>query len=110
MSSSWQDIDSLGSYITLPADSVGSGYCLFVGSTAGAAVSLGFRVDFLFENDGGTYDVIQQSTTSLDTQDTTTDARVEISSNKLVAQVTDSSGTVSTRWSVFFQFVQHTYA
>ena len=51
MSSSWQDIDSLGSYITLPADSVGSGYCLFVGSTAGAAVSLGFRVDFLFEND-----------------------------------------------------------
>ena len=110
MSASWQDIDSLGSYITLPNDSVGSGYCLFVGSTAGAAVTLGFRVDFLFENDGGTYDVIQQATTSLDSEDTTSDARVEISSNKLVAQVTDSSGTATTRWSVFFQFVQHTYA
>ena len=110
MSSSWQAIDSLGSYINLPTDSVGSGYCLFVGSQAGSAVSLGFRVDFIFENDATTHAIIQQATTSLDTQDTTTDARVAIVSEKLVAQVTDSSGTVSTRWSVFFQFVQHTYA
>ena len=110
MSASWQDIDSLGSYITLPTDSVASGYCLFVGSTAGAAVSMGFRVDFVFENDGGTYSIVQQSTTSLDTEDTTSNAQVAITSNKLVAQVTDSSGTSTTRWSVFFQFVQHTYA
>ena len=110
MSSSWQDIDSLGSYITLPRDSVASGYCLFVGSTAGAAVSMGFRVDFVFENDGGVYSIVQQSTTSLDTEDTTSNAQVAITSDKLVAQVTDSSGTSTTRWSVFFQFVQHTYA
>jgi trimeric autotransporter adhesin len=110
MSTSWQNIDVLAKdAITFDSDSVAMGSCMFVGSTSGAAVSVGFKIDFVAENDGGVYSVIQQSKTSLDTQGTSLDAQIAISSNVLVAQVTDSAGTATMQWSVFFQFVQHTY-
>jgi len=109
ISSSWQNIDSLQGGITLPSDGVAMGTTLIVGSSTGAALTIGFKIDWLAENDGGTYAIVQQSLTSLDSEDTSINAQMAISSDKIVAQVTDASITTSMQWSVSTTLVQHNW-
>ena len=109
ISSSWQNIDSLQGGITLPSDGVACGTTLIVGSTTGAALTIGFKIDWLAENDGGTYAIVQQALTSLDSEDTSIDAQMAISSDKIVAQVTDAAITTTMQWSVSTTLVQHNW-
>ena len=109
ISSSWQNIDSLQGGITLPSDGVAMGTTLIVGSTTGAGKTIGFKIDWLAENDGGTYAIVQQSLTSLDSEDTSIDAQMAISSDKIVAQVTDAAITATFQWSVSTTLVQHNW-
>jgi len=109
MSGSWQSINGGTGGITFDSDTVACGQVMIVGSTSGAALTIGFVIDFLAENDGGTYSVIQTNVTSLDTSDTSFNAQVAIDSNTVVAQVTDDSVTSSMKWSAFWKLVQHTF-
>ena len=109
MSSGWTSIDGGTGGITFDSDTVAAGHVLIVGSTTGAAKTIGFRIDFLAENDNGTYAVVQQSVTSLDTEDTSFNAQLAIASDKLVAQVTDAADTSSMKWTAFWQIAQHTF-
>ena len=109
MTSSFQSIDGGTGGITFDSDTVAAGHVLIVGSTTGAALTIGFRIDFLAENDGGTYAVVQQSVTSLDTEDTSFNAQLAIASDKLVAQVLDAAVTSSMKWTAFWQIAQHTF-
>ena len=109
MSSGWTSIDGGTGGITFDSNTVAAGHVLIVGSTTGAALTIGFRIDFLAENDNGTYAVVQQSVTSLDTEDTSFNAQLAIASDKLVAQVTDAAVTSSMRWTAFWQIAQHTF-
>ena len=109
MSSSWASIDGGTGGITFDSDTVAVGHVLIVGSTTGAARSIGFRIDFLAENDGGSYSVVQSSVTSLDSEDTSFNAQVTIDGSKLVAQVTDAAVTDAMRWTAFWQLAQHTF-
>jgi hypothetical protein len=109
ISSSWQNIDALQGGITLPSDGVAMGTTLIVGSSTGAALTIGFKIDWLAENDGGTYAIVQQSLTSLDSEDTSINAQMAISSDKIVAQVTDAAITTTMQWSVSTTLVQHNW-
>ena len=109
ISSSWQNIDSLQGGITLPSDGVACGTTWIVGSTTGAALTIGFKIDWLAENDGGTYAIVQQALTSLDSEDTSINAQMAISSDKIVAQVTDAAITSTFHWSVSTTLVQHNW-
>ena len=109
ISSSWQNIDSLQGGLTLPSDGVAMGTTLIVGSSTGAALTIGFKIDWLAENDGGTYAIVQQSLTSLDSEDTSINAQMAISSDKIVAQVTDAAITTTMQWSVSHTLVQHNW-
>jgi|GEM_PF-7078426 hypothetical protein len=109
ISSSWQNIDSLQGGITLPSDGVAMGTTLIVGSSTGAALTIGFKIDWLAENDGGTYAIVQQALTSLDSEDTSINAQMAISSDKIVAQVTDADITTMMQWSVSTTLVQHNW-
>jgi len=109
ISSSWQNIDGLQGGITLPSDGVAMGTTLIVGSSTGAALTIGFKIDWLAENDGGTYTIVQQSLTSLDSEDTSINAQMAISTNRIVAQVTDAAITTTMQWSVSTTLVQHNW-
>tara|TARA_R100000664_G_scaffold2996_1_gene7048 strand:+ start:14265 stop:16922 length:2658 start_codon:yes stop_codon:yes gene_type:complete len=109
ISSSWQNIDSKQGGITLPSDGVACGTTWIVGSSTGAALTIGFKIDWLAENDGGTYAIIQQNKTALDSEDTSIDAQMAISSDKIVAQVTDAAITTTMAWSVSTHLVQHNF-
>mgnify|MGYP003113892276 FL=1 len=109
MSSSWQSIDSGTGGISFDNDTVACGTVRIVGSTSGAALTQGFIIEFLVENDGGTESIIQQTVRSYDSEDTSFNAQVAIVSDKLVAQVTDDSVTSSMRWSAYWTFVQQTF-
>jgi hypothetical protein len=109
ISGSWQNIDSLQGGITLPSDGVACGTTWIVGSTTGAALTIGFKIDWLAENDGGTYAIVQQALTSLDSEDTSINAQMAISSDKIVAQVTDAAITSTFHWSVSTTLVQHNW-
>ena len=109
ISSSWQNIDAKQGGITLPSDGVAMGTTLIVGSSTGAALVIGFKIDWLAENDGGTYAIVQQALTSLDSEDTSINAQMAISSDKIVAQVTDAAITTTIRWSVSTTLVQHNW-
>ena len=109
ISSSWQNIDALQGGITLPSDGVAMGTTLIVGSSTGAALVIGFKIDWLAENDGGTYAIVQQALTSLDSEDTSVNAQMAISSDKIVAQVTDAAITTTMQWSVSTTLVQHNW-
>ena len=110
ITNSWLTIDGGTGGITFDSDTVAAGHVLIVGSTTGAAKTIGFRIDFLAENDGGTYAVVQQSVTSLDSEDTSFNAQLAIASDKLVAQVTDSDNpSISMKWTAFWQLAQHTF-
>jgi len=108
MSGSFQTIKGGTGGITFVNDTVAAGHVLLVGSTTGADLVIGFRIDFLAENDNGSYAVIQQSVTSLDTSDTSFNAQVAIDT-VLVAQVLDDAVTSSMKWTAFWQIVQHTF-
>ena len=109
MSSSWQSIDSGTGGISFDNDTVACGTVRIVGSTSGAALTQGFIIEFLVENDGGTESIIQQTVRSYDSEDTSFNAQVAIVSDNLVAQVTDDSVTSSMRWSAYWTFVQQTF-
>ncbi len=109
ISSSWQNIDAKQGGITLPSDGVACGTTWIVGSSTGAALTIGFKIDWLAENDGGTYAIVQQTLTSLDSEDTSINAQMAISSDKIVAQVTDAAITTTMAWSVSTHLVQHNY-
>ena len=109
MSSSWQSIDSGTGGISFDSDTVACGTVRIVGSTSGAALTQGFIIEFLVENDGGTESIIQQTVRSYDSEDTSFNAQVAIVSDNLVAQVTDDSVTSSMRWSAYWTFVQQTF-
>ena len=109
MSGSMQSIDSGTGGISFDSDTVACGTVRIVGSTTGAALTQGFIIEFLVENDGGTESIIQQTVRSYDSEDTSFNAQVAIVSDKLVAQVTDDSVTSSMRWSAYWTFVQHTF-
>ena len=109
ISSSWQNIDSKQGGITLPSDGVACGTTWIVGSSTGAALTIGFKIDWLAENDGGTYAIVQQTLTSLDSEDTSINAQMAISSDKIVAQVTDAAITTTMAWSVSHHLVQHNW-
>ena len=72
-------------------------------------LTIGFKIDWLAENDGGTYAIVQQSLTSLDSEDTSINAQMAISSDKIVAQVTDAAITTTMSWSVCTTLVQHNW-
>ena len=108
MTSSFQSINGGTGGISFDSDTVAAGHVLIVGSTSGAALTIGFRIDFLAENDNGSYSVIQQSVTSLDTSDTSFNAQVAIDT-LLVAQVLDDAVTSSMKWTAFWQIAQHTF-
>ena len=110
MSSSWQNIDGGTGGITFDSDTVVCGQVIIVGSITGAATTAGYIIDFLAKNDGGTYSVVAQADQPvIHESDANLNAQVAISSNKLVAQVTDSSSTNSMRWTAFFKLAQHTF-
>jgi len=109
ISSSWQNIDGKQGGITLPSDGVACGTTWIVGSSTGAALTIGFKIDWLAENDGGTYAIVQQNKTALDSEDTSIDAQMAISSDKIVAQVTDAAITTTIRWTVSTYLAQHNW-
>ena len=111
MSSSWQSLSSGTGGVEFDADSVACGSVLVVGSTAGAAVTVGYIVEFIAENDGGTYAIVGTPVVRThETEDTSLDCQVAVSSSKLYIQVTDSASTPAMRWSAHWHIVQHTYA
>ena len=110
MSSSWQNIDGGTGGITFDSDTVVCGQVIIVGSITGAATTAGYIIDFLAKNDGGSYSVVAQADQPvIHESDANLNAQVAISSNKLVAQVTDSSDTNTMRWTAFFKLAQHTF-
>jgi len=111
MTSSMQSINSstTGGGIPFDSDSVACGTVRIVGSKAGAAKTIGFIIEFLVENDGGTEAIIQQTVRSYDTEDTSFNAQVAIVSSLLYAQVLDDADTDTMRWSTYWTFVQHTF-
>jgi len=111
MTSSMQSINGAvtGGGIPFDSDSVACGTVRIVGSKAGAAKTIGFIIEFLLENDGGTEAIIQQTVRSYDSEDTSFNAQVAIVSSLLYAQVLDDSDTDTMRWSAYWTFVQHTF-
>ena len=111
MTSSMQSINgsATGGGIPFDSDSVACGTVRIVGSKAGAAKTIGFIIEFLVENDGGTEAIIQQTVRSYDSEDTSFNAQVAIVSSLLYAQVLDDADTDTMRWSTYWTFVQHTF-
>ena len=110
MSSSWQSIDGGTGGITFENDTVACGQVIIVGSITGAGTCAGYIIDFLAKNDGGTYSVVAQGDQPvIHESDANLNAQVAIDSNKLVAQVTDSSSTNSMKWTAFWKLAQHTF-
>ena len=111
MSASWQSIDSGTGGITFDSDTVACGTVHIVGSTTGAAKTIGYIIEFICENDGGTYAIVGTPVVRThETEDTDLNAQVAIDSNTLVAQVIDSGANAGTmRWSAFWTIVQHTF-
>jgi hypothetical protein len=84
---------------------------LVVGSTAGALYTVGYIVEFIARNDGGTYAIVGTPVVRAhETLDTSLDCRVAVSSSKLYIQVTDDTSTPAMRWSAHWHIVQHTFA
>jgi len=111
MSSSWQSLVSGTGGVEFDADSVACGSVLVVGSTAGATVTVGYIVEFIAENDGGSYAIVGTPVVRThETEDTSLDCQVAVSSSALYIQVTDSASTPTMRWSAHWHIVQHTYA
>ena len=111
MSASWQSIDLGTGGITFGSDTVACGTVHIVGSTTGAAKTIGYIIEFICENDGGTYAIVGTPVVRThETEDTDLNAQVAIDSNTLVAQVIDSGANAGTmRWSAFWTIVQHTF-
>jgi hypothetical protein len=110
MSSSWQSLASGTGGIEFDSDSVACCSVLVIGSTSGAAVTVGYIVEFIAENDGGTYAIVGTPVVRThETEDTSLDCQVAVSSSKLYIQVTDSASTPAMRWSAHWHIVQHTY-
>ena len=110
MSSSWQSIDGGTGGITFENDTVACGQVIIVGSITGAGTCAGYIIDFLAKNDGGTYSVVAQADQPvIHESDSNLNAQVAIDSNKLVAQVTDSSSTNSMKWTAFWKLAQQTF-
>jgi hypothetical protein len=111
MTASWQSIDSGTAGITFDSDTVACGTVHIVGSTTGAALTVGYIIEFICENDGGSYAIVGTPVVRThETEDTDLNAQVAIDSSKLVAQVIDSGANAGTmRWSAFWTIVQHTF-
>jgi hypothetical protein len=111
MTASWQSIDSGTGGITFDSDTVACGTVHIVGSTSGAAKTIGYIIEFICENDGGSYAIVGTPVVRThETEDTDLNAQVAIDSSKLVAQVIDSGANAGTmRWSAFWTIVQHTF-
>jgi len=111
MSSSWQSLSSGTGGVEFDADTVACGSVLVVGSTAGALYTVGYIVEFIARNDGGTYAIVGTPVVRAhETLDTSLDCRVAVSSSKLYIQVTDDTSTPAMRWSAHWHIVQHTFA
>ena len=109
MSSSYQDINGGTGGITMDNDSVAMGTIMVVGSTSGAALTIGYHIHFLAENDGGTYSIVEQSQTTKESEDTSFTCQVAVSSNQLVVQVKDTAVTSTMKWTCFWQWSQQTF-
>jgi len=113
MSSSWQNLatgSGTSGGITFDDDTVVCGNIVVVGSTTGAAVTVGYIIEFIAENDGGTYAIVGTPVVRThETEDTSLNCQVAVSSSKLYVQVTDSASTPTMRWSAHWHLVQHTY-
>jgi hypothetical protein len=111
MTASWQSIDSGTGGITFDSDTVACGTVHIVGSTTGAAKTIGYIIEFICENDGGSYAIVGTPVVRThETEDTDLNAQVAIDSSTLVAQVIDSGANAGTmRWSAFWTIVQHTF-
>ena len=109
MSGTYQSIDGGTGGITMDPDSVATGTVMVVGSTSGAALTIGYHIHFLIENDGGTEAVVEQSQITKESEDTSFECQITAVSDKFVVQVRDAAVTSSMKWTCFWQWAQQTF-
>ena len=109
MSGTYQSIDGGTGGITMDPDSVATGTVMVVGSTSGAALTIGYHIHFLIENDGGTEAVVEQSQITKESEDTSFECQIAAVSDKFVVQVRDAAVTSVMKWTCFWQWAQQTF-
>ena len=111
MTSSLQSIDGGTGGITMDNDSVATGTVYVVGSKSGVGANapIGYIIQFLIENDGGTERVVEQKQVTLESEDTSFECQITAVSDKFVVQVLDDSVTASMKWTCFWQWAQQTF-
>ena len=111
MTGSYQSIDGGTGGITMDPDSVATGTVYVVGSKSGVGANapIGYIIQFLIENDGGTERVVEQKQVTLESEDTSFTCQIAAVSDKFVVQVLDDAITVSMKWTCFWQWAQQTF-
>jgi hypothetical protein len=88
----WVTVDGGSGAFTFENDTVVMAQTLIVMSTAGAASTVGFKIEWLGQNDGGTENVIASTVTEFNSEDTTLAAQVAVVGDTFAIQVRDDTG------------------
>tara|TARA_Y100000593_G_scaffold24598_1_gene49056 strand:+ start:3278 stop:6010 length:2733 start_codon:yes stop_codon:yes gene_type:complete len=89
----WITVDGGSGAFTFESDTVVMAQTLIVMTLAGAATTVGFKIEWLGQNDGGTENLIASTVTEFVSEDGTLAAQVAVSGDTFVIQVRDDTGS-----------------